>query len=84
VLLHAADLEQLFTKTKQMEGIDDNIYWSKRPPWKRPRYNRTKKAYIITRKLKSAVWTVSKWQKDYKKPGELVLILLFYSEEAVW
>jgi hypothetical protein len=26
------DLEQLFTKTKQMEGIDDNIYWSKRPP----------------------------------------------------
>jgi hypothetical protein len=25
-------LEQLFTKTKQMEGMDDNIYWRKRPP----------------------------------------------------
>jgi hypothetical protein len=68
------DLEQLFTKIKQMEGIDDNIYWSKRPPWKRPRYNRTRKAYATTRKLKSAVWTESKQkrQKDYEKPGNFV------------
>jgi hypothetical protein len=34
-------------------------------------YNRTKKAYATTRKLKSAVWTVSK-HKDYEKPGKLV------------
>jgi hypothetical protein len=58
-------------KTKQIESIDDNIYWSKRPSWKWPWYNRTKKAYATTRKLKSAMWTVSKqkWQKDYKKLG---------------
>jgi hypothetical protein len=44
-------LEQLFTKTKQIEGIDENIYWSKRLSWKRPRYNRIKKAYSTTRKI---------------------------------
>jgi hypothetical protein len=26
------DLETLFDRFKQMEGIDDNKYWSKRPP----------------------------------------------------
>jgi hypothetical protein len=28
--LAETDFEQLFTKTMQMKGIDDNIYWSKR------------------------------------------------------
>jgi hypothetical protein len=54
-----------------MEGIDDNIYWSKRPPWKRSQYNRTKKAHN-PKAEKCSVDCVKSWQKDYEKPRELV------------
>jgi hypothetical protein len=37
-------LKMLFARVKQMEGIDDDKYWSKRLPWKQPKYDRTKKA----------------------------------------
>jgi hypothetical protein len=62
------DLEQLFNKAKQMKDIDENIYWSNRPPWIRPLHNRIMKAYATIRKLKNAVWTGSKqkWKKGYK------------------
>ena len=32
--LAKGDLEKLFDRVKQMNGIDDDKYWSKRPPWK--------------------------------------------------
>lgn len=38
-------LEKLFAKAKQMDGNDDDKYWSKCPPWKQPKYNRNKKPY---------------------------------------
>jgi hypothetical protein len=38
-----SDLKTLFARVKQMEGIDDGKYWSKRPSWKQPKYDREKK-----------------------------------------
>lgn len=34
-----------FAKAKQMDGIDDDKYWSKCPLWKQPKYNCNKKPY---------------------------------------
>ena len=38
--LAKGDLEKLFARVKQMDGIDDDKYWSKRPPWKQSNYLR--------------------------------------------
>ena len=66
-------LDELFVRIRQMEGIDDDKYWSKRPPWKHPKYDRDKKARTALQKLKSTMRCTSRaeWQKDYDELGEL-------------
>jgi hypothetical protein len=51
-----------------MESIDDDKYWSKRPPWKQPKYDRNKKSHEAMQKLKSTLHLAlrSEWQLDYK------------------
>jgi hypothetical protein len=67
------DLETLFAGVKQMEGIDDDKYWVKRPPWKQPKYDRDKKSHEVMQKLKSTLHLASRgeWQLDYETQGEL-------------
>jgi hypothetical protein len=67
------DLERLFARVKQMEGIDDDKYWSKRPPWKQPKYDRDKKSHEAMQKLKKNLHLASRgeWQLDYETQGEL-------------
>ena len=55
--LAKGDLEKLFARVKQMNGIDDDRYWSKRPPWKQPKYDRNNKSYEAMQKLKSSLYT---------------------------
>ena len=66
------DLEKLFARVKQMDGIDDDRYWSKRPPWKQPKYDRNKKSYEAMQKLKSSLYNAlqKEWQTDYDIPSE--------------
>jgi hypothetical protein len=67
------DLERLFARVKQMEGIDDDKCWSKRPPWKQSKYDRDKKFHEAMQKLKSTLHVASRgeWQLDYETPGDL-------------
>ena len=67
------DLERLFARVKQMDGIDDDKYWSKRPPWKQPNYDRDKKSHEALQKLKSTLHVASRdeWQLDYETQGDL-------------
>jgi hypothetical protein len=69
----AEDDETLFARVKQIEGIDDDKYWSKRPPLKQPKYNRNKKSNKALQKLKNILHLASrdKWQLDYETQGEL-------------
>jgi hypothetical protein len=56
-----------------MEGIDEDKYWSKRPPWKQPKYDRDKKSHEAMQNRKSALHVASRgeWQLDYEIQGEL-------------
>jgi len=49
------DLERLFDRVKQINGIDNDKYWSKRPPWKPLKYDRNKKSYEALRKAEMAL-----------------------------
>ena len=51
--LAKGDLEKLFARVKQMDGIDDDKYWSKRPPWKQSNYLRGVRSDKALQKLKS-------------------------------
>ena len=68
-----SDLETLFARVKQMEGIDDDKYWSKRPPWKQPKYDRDKKSHEALQKLKSNLHEASRneWQLEYEIQDKL-------------
>jgi hypothetical protein len=56
-----------------MEGIDDDKYCSKRPPWKQPKYDCDKKSHEAMQKLKSTLYVASRdeWRLDYETQGEL-------------
>jgi hypothetical protein len=56
-----------------MEGIDDDKYWSKRPPWKQPKYDRDKKSHEAMQKLKKNLHVASRgeWQLDCETQGKL-------------
>jgi hypothetical protein len=56
-----------------MEGIDDDKYWSKRPPWKQSKYDRDNKSHEAMQKLKSTLLFAShgEWQLDYETQDEL-------------
>ena len=71
--LAKGDLEKLFARVKQMNGIDDDTYWSKHPPWKQQKYDRNTKSYKALQKLKSSLHVASRdeWQSDYDTPGEI-------------
>jgi hypothetical protein len=62
------DLKRLFARVKQMEDIDDDKYWSKRPPWKQPKYDHDKKSHEAMQKLKSTLHLAlrDEWQLDYE------------------
>ena len=70
--LAKGDLEKLFARVKQMNGIDDDKYWSKRPPWKQSNYLRGVRSDKALQKLKSSLHVASRneWQSDYDTPGE--------------
>ena len=70
--LAKGDLEKLFARVKQMNGIDDDKYWSKRPPWKLSNYLRGVRSDKALQKLKSSLHVASRneWQSDYDTPGE--------------
>ena len=55
--LAKGDHEKLFARVKQINGVDNNRYWRKRPPWKQPKYDRNKKSYEAIKKLKSSLYT---------------------------
>ena len=42
--LAKGDLEKLFARVKQMNGVDDDKYWRKRSPWKQSNYIRSMKS----------------------------------------
>jgi hypothetical protein len=58
---------------KQLEGVDDDKYWSKRPPWKQPKYDRNKKYHKAMQKLKNTLHLAlrGEWQLDYETQGKL-------------
>ena len=56
--LAKGDLEKLFARVKQMNGIDDDKYWSKRPPWKLSNYLRGVRSDKALQKLKSSLHVV--------------------------
>ncbi len=60
------DFERLFPRVKQMNGIDDDKYWAKRPLWKRPNYDRETKSYTALQNLKNTLHVAShgEWQSD--------------------
>ena len=68
-----SDFKKLFARVKQMNGIDDDTYWSKHPPWKQQKYDRNIKSYKALQKLKSSLHVASRdeWQSDYDTPGEI-------------
>jgi len=45
-------LKGFFARIKQAYGIDDDNYWSKCLPWKKPKYDRDKKSHEALRNLK--------------------------------
>jgi len=55
-----------------MKGIDNDKYWSKRPPWKQSNYLRGMKSDKALQKLKSSLHAAlrNEWQSDYDTPGE--------------
>ena len=71
--LAKGDLEKLFARVKQMNGIDDDKYWRKRPPWKQSNYLRGMKSDKALQKLKSSLHVASRneWQSDYDTPAPL-------------
>ena len=66
------DLEKLFARAKQMNGIDDDKYWSKRPLWKQSNYLRGMRSDKALQKLKSSLHVAlrNEWQSDYDTPDE--------------
>ena len=58
-----------------MNGIDNDKYWTKHPPWKQLVYVCYKKYHKALQKLKGTlhVASCSNWQSDYEIPGELHL-----------
>ena len=71
--LPKGDLEKLFARVKRMNGVDDDKYWRKRPPWKQSNYLRSMKSDKALQKLKSNLHVASRneWQSDYGTPGEI-------------
>ena len=42
--LAKGEIEKLFARVKQMNGVDDDKYWRKRPQWKQSNYIRSMKS----------------------------------------
>lgn len=47
-----------------MNSINDDEYWTRRPPWKQPMYNRDKKSHEAVQTLKGTLQVASRdeWQ----------------------
>ena len=67
------DIEWGFARVKQINGINDGKSWSKRPPWKQPKYDRNKKSHKALQKLKGILQVTSRdeRQSDYRTLDEL-------------
>ena len=67
------DLEKLLARIKQMNGVDYDKYWSKRPPWKQSKSYHDKKSHKALQKLKNSLYvaTSDEWQSDYDIPDEI-------------
>lgn len=65
--------EKLCFIAKQMNGIDDDQFWSKRSSWEQPKYDRVMKINEVLRKMKSNfhIALCGEWQLIYKIPEEL-------------
>ena len=66
-------LEMLFARVKQMNGVDDDKYWRKHPPWKQSNYLRNMKSDKAFQKLKRNLYAAlrNEWQSDYDTPSEI-------------
>lgn len=56
-----------------MNSINDDKYWTRRPPQKQPMYNRDKKSHEAVQTLKGALKVAlrDEWQQGFEMPGEL-------------
>lgn len=66
------NLEILFTKVKQINGVNDDKYWTKRPPWKHPKYDDDKKSQELLCEPKGTLHVAShgEWQLGYETSSE--------------
>ena len=55
-----SDLEKFLDGFRQMNGIDDDKYWSKHPPWKLSKHDRNMKPHKTLRKLKKILHVASR------------------------
>lgn len=66
------DIERLFLRVKQMNGVEDDKYWVKCSSWKQLKCGYDKKSHKALQKLKATLHVAS-WgecQLDYKTSGE--------------
>ena len=63
----------LFARVKQMNGVDDDKYWRKHPPWKQSNYLRNMKSDKAFQTLKRNLHAASRneWQSEYDTPSEI-------------
>jgi len=69
--LAKGDLEKLFARVKQMNGVDENKYWRKRPPWKQSNYLRGVRSDKTLQKLKSSLHVASRHGYFHGKFGAI-------------
>ena len=69
--LAKGDLEKLFARVKQMNGVDENKYWRKRPPWKQSNYLRGVRSDKTLQKLKSSLHFASRHGYFHGKFGAI-------------
>lgn len=65
-------LKFFFTKVKQINGVNDDKYWTKRPPWKHPKYDDDKKSQEPLCEPKGTLHVAShgEWQLGYETSSE--------------
>ncbi len=79
------DLERLCAGVKQINGIDDDKYWSKHSPWMQPKYYRDKRLHKNLQKAErhfascfafSFAWAIEFWASISKWDASMSKIII--------